>query len=393
MRQTNILKYGFIALVIPNLMKLFVDQNEQFFEHDPMILPLLSSKHPAALSRGAQADKYGTIIGETGTVEETIVVDSNRTGVDNKNVGVNHPKAPLVLLDTIGQFREMSKLNRTMCASWDLNVDEWWLSNPDWYPSFENNSHYCFSLFEDSEKANFMRHLYLNQYEGNCSNAVYRDVLSYGWGIDFLNVIDALYFGFLNQRPVRMVAKRPWHYALPNTPKGLGAVSNPKRVCDSADMDCFFLPFSPCPPWNKNHTTLRYDIKREKKILRTNHGKMYKPIAHWLLAYTKRPQHWLRKRIAEFTDRQNVTAPCTVMHVRRGDVTLDDNGRRRYYPIEDYVKADTDIHDTVFLVTDDSNAIQEAKLKFPNISWQYIDRPRYRGAEAGFAKHTPSGGT
>lgn len=178
------------------------------------------------------------------------------------------------------------------------------------------------------------------------------------------------------------------HYALPNTPKGLGVVE-PELVCESGDMDCFFLPLSPCPPWNKTFKMEKGDLY-EKGVLRKR-GRMYRQIAYWLLDYAKRPLHWLRKRVHDFVANQTVTPPCTTMHVRRGDITLD-KGRRRFYPIEDYVKAAPNIHDTVFLVTDDANAIGEAKYKFPNITWQYIDRPRYHGSEAGFKKHTPSGG-
>ena len=155
-------------------------------------------------------------------------------------------------------------------------------------------------------------------------------------------------------------------------------------------MECFFLPISNCPTFdNDRHEMIKKDFYPRNK-LRFDHYR-YKKEAYWLLDYAKRPMHWLRKRVAEYVEKQNVTAPCTAMHVRRGDITMD-RGHRRFYPIEDYVHADPKIHNNVFLITDDANAISEAKFKFPNLTWQYIDRPRYRGSEAGFKKHTPSGG-
>ena len=114
------------------------------------------------------------------------------------------------LLQTVDQFWEKTSLNQTMCASWDVNVDDWWLPHPDWYPSFESHSHYCFSPMQDAAKADFMRQLYQNQYHGNCSNAVYKKVISWGWGMDFLNVIDTLLYGLNHSRPARMIASHPW---------------------------------------------------------------------------------------------------------------------------------------------------------------------------------------
>jgi len=44
----------------------------------------------------------------------------------------------------------------------------------------------------------------------------------------------------------------------------------------------------------------------------------------------------------------------------------------------------------VLLLTDDENAVGEALHEFPNHSWVYINRTRYKGAEGGWENHIPS---
>ena len=114
------------------------------------------------------------------------------------------------LLQSIEEFKEGTARNQTVCASWDVNVDDWWLHQPDWYPSFESPSHYCFSPIQDAAKADFMRQLYQNQYHGNCSNAVYKRLIGWGWGLDFLWLIDGLMYGLENKRPLKMATVDPW---------------------------------------------------------------------------------------------------------------------------------------------------------------------------------------
>jgi hypothetical protein len=78
------------------------------------------------------------------------------------------------------------------------------------------------------------------------------------------------------------------------------------------------------------------------------------------------------------------------MHVRRSDVVLHKNWARRYYALEEYMNATDNITNTIFLVSDDDNAIKEAHTKFPDHNWVVIDRPRFKGKEGGWENHIPS---
>ena len=68
------------------------------------------------------------------------------------------------------------------------------------------------------------------------------------------------------------------------------------------------------------------------------------------------------------------------MHVRRNDVVLHGKQARKYHTMEEYVNATKGtIRHNILLLTDDQNAIGEAKTKFPQYHWMYIDRPRFKG--------------
>ena len=59
---------------------------------------------------------------------------------------------------------------------------------------------------------------------------------------------------------------------------------------------------------------------------------------------------------------------CTVIHVRRGDIVLHEETSRRYRAIAEYVETkEVEIHDNILLLTDDANAIGEAKKLFSEI--------------------------
>jgi len=102
-----------------------------------------------------------------------------------------------------------------------------------------------------------------------------------------------------------------------------------------------------------------------------------------------------------------------VIHVRRADVVLHGKFSRRYHPIREYVDALCEDErrlkgeeggassatvcpellrqKPLLLLTDDSNAIKEALAQYPQLKWQYIDRPRHRGSEGGWENQIPSG--
>ena len=81
--------------------------------------------------------------------------------------------------------------------------------------------------------------------------------------------------------------------------------------------------------------------------------------------------------------------------MRRSDVILHDEFARKYFPVTDYVHLipayrRKDPKQTVFLLTDDQNAIDEAHEFHPELRWKYINRTRFRGSEGGWEHQTPS---
>ena len=83
---------------------------------------------------------------------------------------------------------------------------------------------------------------------------------------------------------------------------------------------------------------------------------------------------WFRRAVYDykltFKESKNITADsdCTVVHVRRSDAEMDTQGRK-YLPVADYVKrmnttklSNPNHH--IFFLTDDSNAIDEARSSF-----------------------------
>lgn len=113
-----------------------------------------------------------------------------------------------------------------------------------------------------------------------------------------------------------------------------------------------------------------------------------------LYNYTTRTRQWLRKSIHEQYSLMdaNITAPCTVVHVRRSDVVLHVKRSRQYFALStyvDHVPANRK-NETIFLLTDDANAIDEAHEFYPDLKWTYLNRKRWRGTEGGWENQTPS---
>jgi len=203
-----------------------------------------------------------------------------------------------------------------------------------------------------------------------------------GWNANLFNVIDGLHSALRKGRPVQIVESR-WNYADPSvkpTPENKGVPA----ACPRKNMFCFFLPISNCVPG---------ETGAKGSFLE---GKLDAIKRQALYTYATRPQTWLRKSIYEFMHKQETTipivTPCAVIHCRRGDVMSDTgNHVRRYHRIAEYIDmAKSVLHKNILLLTDDQNAITEAKTEFPDYNWMYMDRPRYRGNEGGWERLIPS---
>jgi hypothetical protein len=193
-------------------------------------------------------------------------------------------------------------------------------------------------------------------------------------------VVDGLKHAVLAQTPVQMEENVPWHYADPYGAKPTVYRPQIKPVCPRGNMFCYFLNISSCPAASEGDPTQFF----EKQFAGT---KEYQ----WYYEYATRRQIWLRKAVYDFQKKQKIVAPCTAMHVRRGDVILHPgHHKRKYHAIKEYMNETFRVQKNIFLMTDDANAIKEAKTEFPDYNWMYIDRPRYKAAEGGFENQIPS---
>jgi hypothetical protein len=346
----------------------------------------------------------------------------------------------------------------SFCVPWnnvlDVGVDEWWTHHVEWTVFFQDDTHYCFERIRDAEKRAFLSSLYRLQFPTNdddsCSNksVLMKDMWSSGFGADMSNVVDGLMHGMNTQRHFQITSRQPWHYALPKkffrhgrpgtttTTTTTTAAAAAAAACPSQDMFCYFLPISSCPQQvptttndNDNVTTtatVQNEIFYPQAVFlggtnddedSSNQGTRAKTttLRRWYWEYATRLQTWLRKSVHDYTQHQIRTlplhTPCTVMHVRRGDVILHGLLSRRYHSIRDYINvtkrktttapsspSSPQRHDhnqlerNILLLTDDDNAIHEALTEFPNdYHWMYLNRTRYKAASGGWEQHLPSG--
>ena len=277
----------------------------------------------------------------------------------------------------LNPFYEPMNSTRTFCISWNVSSDLWWTHHVDWEVTNETDHGYCFHSFADTLKGFVLRSLYDIQFRGDCDVARTKRMWSSGWGADIANVVDGLRYALETHQPTTIDTSQPWHYAAKK--------DGSRPVCPEMGLGCYFLPISRCEPdpfkaWSGN-----FYLQWQPNNL--------KPDIRWYTMFATRPQTWIRKEVYEFskTTLSSLTEPCSVIHIRRGDVVLHGEFSRRYFAVDDYMKAGKDIlTKTIFLLTDDENAIKEAKAKYPQHDWVVIDRPRFKGPEGGFENHIPS---
>jgi hypothetical protein len=281
------------------------------------------------------------------------------------------------------------------CVRWDDVVDLWWTHHPTWNVVEESEDGICFqnTTYQDDGKlqqSQFRRVTFLNRLHhlqyGSCENVYTRYLWNYGIGYEINNIVKGFTYGMQKQRPFQFVldpGRGPWRYsALPN---------GTKSTCPTKDYFCYFLPFSDCPPSPVN----------------VSEGiQAYVPISDermWMTEYALRQQQPIRHLVYQYLQTQGfltLPTPCAILHVRRADAVLEPNGAaRKYFSIEDYLHRLEQSHrvdlatalQSIFLLTDDQNAIEEAQLFHPQYQWKFFQRPRHRGASGGYQNHNPSG--
>jgi hypothetical protein len=346
--------------------------------------------------------------------------------IDNNDRDYGTATTPMVaavpVAQTVADMNILSSYDNTFCVPWNVVSDEWWTHHVEWAVFFEDDTHYCFDRILDDEKRAFLSSLYRLQFpsshnnnnnNNNCSNVLMKDMWSSGFSADMNNVVDGLMRGMETRRPFQVTSRQPWHYALAkqhrrSSTMALAAAS----TCPTRDMFCYFLPISSCPqqvpPTNDNGTVVQNEIFYPRLAFGDD-GTASSRKSRWYWEYATRLQTWMCKSVYDYTQHQIRTAlplqtPCTVMHVRRGDVVLHGTSARRYHAIRDYINVTIvnassspshqyKLERNILLLTDDDNAIHEALTEFPNDTlhhWMYLNRTRYKAASGGWEQHLPS---
>ncbi|CAB9514941.1 expressed unknown protein [Seminavis robusta] len=307
-------------------------------------------------------------------------------------------------------MKNHSSVDQSFCVPWrtaqtttstsaspagTTEADDWWTHHPQWQVFYEDDQVYCFQLIPNPAKRDYLQKLYQLQFpsSNDCSNVQVKPMIQGGWGMDMLGIVHLLWKAIDLHQP-HAIAPRPWHYA---SPKPFNIQT---AACPSQDMFCYFLPLTSCnSPENNNNTV------DEKWFPRDDQTRYWNEKGHWLYQYGSRPQEWLRYRVYRFVQHQlhsswpaaarlasntNSDFTCTALHVRRADVILHKRWSRAYHSIAEYMNVSDQIHDNIFLLTDDSNAVGEAVHEFPHHNWIYVDRKRYKGAEGGWEQQLPS---
>jgi hypothetical protein len=313
-----------------------------------------------------------------------------------------------------------------------------------------------------------------HQKHPHCSRVFTQQMYSSGWGADMAHVVDAMEYALQHKVPMQVSMQEPWHYAgvvatktkkkkmkkkmPPQEDKQLSPLSSvtsssstPRSpVCPQANMYCYFLNLTDCPP---NHTNIFNGRGPGLDFWQEFHPNFQVATTQHLIDYVTRPQTWLRKAVYDFVQEHLITQlvvvavvppsppppqplqqqqpplqhpqshpqqhqpqQCIVVHVRRSDVVLHNMHSRRYHELEEYMAAippppqqpppsehllDHDsaaaaapppyyYKQSILLLTDDATVIDEALTKYPQYHWIYIRRPRFKGPEGGFENHIPS---
>mmetsp|Transcript_19912 Transcript_19912/g.29530 ORF Transcript_19912/g.29530 Transcript_19912/m.29530 type:complete len:480 (-) Transcript_19912:67-1506(-) len=303
---------------------------------------------------------------------------------------------PIMLSTEREIYQHIGKYETAFCVPWSLNtVDEWWTYHPEWEVYLEKDDSYCFRLIPSEEKRLFFRNLHQHQFptdqKTHCQNVLSHPTTNSGWGADLDWYGSGLRDGMATNRPFQLLANNPWHYAAPSQAgKHNEGQPNMRAVCPAKDLTCYFLPLSHCPKVKINKKS-----KNNASQVTYSRNDIVGP-GRWYYDWIVRQRSWLRRQVYDLTKKQlpNIKTPCTVIHARRGDTILA-KGQRSYHSIAEYLNSADGrrgVERNILLLTDDANAIQEAKTEFPSpqYNWMYVDRPRYEGNAGGWENHLPS---
>ena len=216
-----------------------------------------------------------------------------------------------------------------------------------------------------------------------------------------MNIMAGLVYAFNNHIPlvVQDYQGIPWHYAA--NKKDSSALT-----CGEGDTTCYFLPYHDCKTssskyWKEQNESGKVELETSGDL--PDEADIGQELGQQAYLFMTRKMLWFRRAVFDykqaFKKANNITADsdCTVCHVRRGDVVLHPGLQRRYFPLAEYVKHMnssklSNPNHYIFLLTDDSGAIDEAHEFFPELNFRYFDRPRQKGSNNGtvWENQTPS---
>ena len=295
------------------------------------------------------------------------------------------------------QWSASDAFNRTLQP-----FDEWYTHHPDWIITNEADAEFCIEPGDtQTQPISNMMKFYVNQFHSPCNLLHALIMWNSGWSADMWNIQVGLIHALNHHVPLLMEVHdwHPWHYTANKD-------DHTNLTCDSGDTTCYFLPYHGCGSvWNTTKIGAKLTLGPDMKLLegvddRSWGSSIFDDFGWSAYLFMTRKQLWLRRAVFDYKEqfRQSNaidagSSDCTVIHVRRGDVAH--SNERIYFPVYDYVKMIpqerlNDPNHYIFLMTDDSGAIEEAHEFYPELRWTYINKPRFNGSNVGWEDQMPS---
>ncbi|KAI2488818.1 hypothetical protein MHU86_25872 [Fragilaria crotonensis] len=236
-----------------------------------------------------------------------------------------------------------TKAMTLFCVPWTMNTDDWWTNAPNWDVAEEND---MFTCFRKTNHTLFLTKIYQNQFRYDCSRAYTQNMRTSSLA-GYIESLALNLQGALKRKAPLTISKAGWDF-LATKNEGSDA------ACSANDMSCYV----------------------------STHHKL-----------PSKQKQWLRKRVYDIVKPilSNLTTPCSVVDVRRTNVTLHGAEARTFFPIADYVKLLPNTSNTVLLLTDDVRVIDRALTLAPSIRWVVVDVTLlHRTSAASSKQQTPS---
>lgn len=194
-----------------------------------------------------------------------------------------------------------NETTRQCCGTWNVSADDWWLHNPDWEITVENETTFCFSPIQDPQQTAFLQNLHKLQWHSNCSNLETTTEINSGLGASVSWLIQSFFHAYGNNHPFQIATTDlRWLYSTNNTQYDWA-------YCDTEDTQCYWLPISNCS--RVDHNVEGFHLDRRWNGQRHQAYEMY-----WLRKYMTRPRQKFRRKLYETKQALSMKYPCIAMH-------------------------------------------------------------------------------